>query len=48
MVVTTLAHRIDLLWMYEAWKLTRKDGARGVDGVGAAEYAADLDANLRS
>ncbi len=48
MVITTLAHHIDLAWMYEAYRQTRKSGALGVDKVSADEYAADLDANLKS
>src|SRR5262245_27398571 len=44
----TLAHHIDLDWLREAYRRTRKDGAVGVDGQDAAAYAADLDANLRS
>ncbi len=48
MVITTLAHHIDLAWMYEAYRQTRKSGALGVDKVGAEEYAADLEANLKS
>lgn len=48
MVIVTLAHHIDLAWMYEAYRQTRKDGAAGVDEVTAAEYAVDLDDNLRS
>jgi RNA-directed DNA polymerase len=47
MVMTTLAHHIDLAWMYEAYRQTRKSGALGVDRVSAEEYAADLDANLK-
>lgn len=47
MVLTTLAHRIDYEWMLEAYKRTRKSGAVGVDGQTAAEYAADLENNLR-
>jgi len=46
MVIVTLAHHIDLAWMYEAYRQTRKDGAAGVDEVTAAEYAEDLDGNL--
>ena len=26
MVITTLAHHIDLAWMYEAYRQTRKSG----------------------
>lgn len=48
MVITTLAHHIDLAWMYEAYRQTRKSGAVGVDKVSAEEYAADLEANLKS
>ena len=48
MVITTLAHHIDMAWMYEAYRQTRKDGAVGIDGVTAAEYAEDLDTNLGS
>src|SRR3974377_304428 len=32
--------------MREAYRLTRKDGAPGIDGVTAAEYAQNLEANL--
>jgi RNA-directed DNA polymerase len=45
---TTLAHHIDLEWLYEAYRRTRKDGARGVDGQTGEDYAANLDDNLRS
>ena len=45
---TSLAHHIDLRWLYEAYLLTRKDAAVGVDGQTAEEYAKDLGANLRS
>lgn len=41
-----LAHFMDLDWMREAYKRTRKDGAPGVDGETADDFAADLDANL--
>ena len=33
-------------WMLEAYRLTRKDGAPGIDGVTAADYEATLEANL--
>jgi RNA-directed DNA polymerase len=46
--LTTLAHHIDIDWMHEAYRRTRKDGAVGVDGQTAAGYAADLEGNLRS
>jgi RNA-directed DNA polymerase len=32
--------------MKEAYRLTRKDGAPGIDGVRAADYEATLEANL--
>jgi group II intron reverse transcriptase/maturase len=48
MVITTLAHHIDLAWMYEAYRRTRKSGAAGVDGVTPAEYQEDLRANLET
>jgi group II intron reverse transcriptase/maturase len=48
MVITTLAHHIDLAWMYEAYRQTRKSGAVGVDKMTAEEYAADLETNLKS
>lgn len=44
--LTLLHHLIDLEWMYEAYELTRKDGATGIDGVTAQAYEARLEANL--
>lgn len=48
MPLTTLAHHIDVEWLREAYRRTRKDGAPGVDGQSATQYAAALEANLRS
>jgi group II intron reverse transcriptase/maturase len=48
MAFTTLAHHIDMDWLREAYRLTRKDGASGIDGQTARDYAANLEANLRS
>lgn len=48
MVWTTLAHHIDVEWLAEAYRRTRKDGAVGVDGVTAKEYEANLLGNLES
>jgi RNA-directed DNA polymerase len=48
MAFTTLAHHIDINWLREAYRRTRKDGATGVDGQTAADYAANLEENLRS
>jgi RNA-directed DNA polymerase len=45
-VLFSLHHLIDLEWMQEAYALTRKDGAQGIDGMTAAEYEANLEANL--
>jgi RNA-directed DNA polymerase len=44
----TLAHHIDLDWMREAHRRVRKDGATGVDGQTAEEYAEKLESNLQS
>src|ERR1700751_961338 len=41
-----LHHVIDLEWMQEAYELTRQDGASGIDGVTAADYEVNLEANL--
>jgi RNA-directed DNA polymerase len=46
--LTTLAHHIDIDWMREAYRLTRKDGASGVDGQTATDYAVDLEGNLQA
>ena len=45
---TALAHLIDLHWLDIAFARTRKDGAVGVDGQTADDYAADLEGNLKS
>ena len=47
MVLTNLAHNIDLEWLREAHRLTRKSGAPGIDGRTAEQYAERLDENLR-
>lgn len=44
----SLFHQVDLDWMREAFRRTRKDGAVGVDGVTAEAYAEELDTNLLS
>jgi len=46
--LTTLAHHIDLEWLREAHRRTRKAGARGVDGVSAKQYEQHLELNLQS
>lgn len=48
MALTTLAHHIDINWLREAHRRTRKDGATGVDGQTAAEYGENLEQNLQS
>ena len=45
-MLTSLHHLIDLDWMAEAYRLTRKDAAPGIDGVTATDYEANLEANL--
>ena len=35
--LTSLSHHIDVEWLKEAYRRTRKDGAVGVDGQTAAE-----------
>jgi RNA-directed DNA polymerase len=42
----SLHHVIDMDWMLEAYRLTRKDGAPGIDGVTATDYEANLEGNL--
>lgn len=46
MVLTTLAHHIDIDFLMEAYRRTRKDAAEGVDGQTAEAYAEDLRGNL--
>ena len=40
--LSTLAHHIDIDWLKEAYRRTRKDGATGVDGQTAGTYADEL------
>jgi RNA-directed DNA polymerase len=46
MAFKTLAHHIDINWLHEAHRRTRKDGAPGVDGRTASQYAESLEENL--
>jgi len=46
MAFTSLAYLVDIDWLKEAYRRTRKDGAVGVDGVTAEEYEQDLEGNL--
>ena len=45
-VFVSLSHNLTEEWLREAYRRTRKDGATGVDGVRAEDYAATLDKNL--
>jgi RNA-directed DNA polymerase len=45
-VLHSLSHHIDMRFMREAHRRTRKDGAVGVDGQTAADYAEHLEDNL--
>jgi RNA-directed DNA polymerase len=47
MAFTSLAYLMDIDWLREAYRRTRKDGAVGVDGVTAEDYERDLEGNLQ-
>jgi len=47
MAFTSLSHLIDIDWLREAHRRTRKNGAVGTDGQTAEEYALDLEGNLQ-
>lgn len=47
-VFTSVSHAIDVEWMREAYRRTRKDGAVGVDGRDASAFEANLEENLRA
>src|SRR6185436_11529807 len=48
MAIRTLAHHIDVDLLHVAYQRTRKDGAAGVDGQTAADFAANREASLQS
>jgi group II intron reverse transcriptase/maturase len=48
MGLTSLNGYIDVAWLREAHRRTRKDGAPGADGQSATEYAVNLEQNLQS
>jgi RNA-directed DNA polymerase len=48
MVFTTLAHHIDVEFLKEAYRQTRKSGSPGIDGVTAKEYEENLEENLKN
>src|SRR5262245_59201739 len=45
--LTSLSHHIDIEWLREAFRRTRRDGAVGVDGQSWRDYERNLDANLQ-
>jgi RNA-directed DNA polymerase len=47
MAFTSLAYLVDIDWLKEAYRRTRKEGAVGVDGVTAVDYEQDLEGNLQ-
>jgi group II intron reverse transcriptase/maturase len=47
LVFTTLAHRMDVECLREAYRRLRKDAAPGISGVTAKEYGRNLEANLQ-
>ena len=46
--MTSLSQHMDLEWLLEAYRRTRKDGAAGIDGQTAEAYAEHLEENLRA
>jgi len=48
MSFTSLAYFIDIDWLHEAYRRTRKDAAAGVDGQTAADYEGNLQGNLQA
>ena len=45
---TSVAYHMDLEWLHEAYRRTRKDGAVGVDEQTAEQYEENLEQNLKS
>jgi len=48
MVFSTIMHHVDVNFLREAYRRTRKDAKPGADGVTAAEYAINLKENLQN
>lgn len=48
MIFTSLAYHMDIEWLEEAYRRTKKSGASGVDGVTAKEYETELQENIKS
>jgi len=46
-VFTTLAHKMDIPFLKEAYRRTKKTGAPGVDNMTAKDYAVDLERALQ-
>jgi len=46
--LVSVAHHIDVQWMYCAYEWTRRDGAAGIDGVTAVEYKVGLMEKLQN
>jgi RNA-directed DNA polymerase len=46
--LTSLSHHIDIEWLREACRRTRRDGAAGVDGQTWSDYERELERNLQS
>lgn len=44
--LVTVSKHMDIEWLHEAHRRTRKDGAVGVDGQSAADYEVSLEENL--
>ena len=44
--LSPLAHHMDITWLREAHKRTRRDGATGIDGRNMAQYEEHLEENL--
>lgn len=47
MVFTSVAYHMDIEWLQEAYRQTKKNGAAGVDEMTAKEYEANLQENLK-
>jgi RNA-directed DNA polymerase len=43
---TSMAYHVDVQWLKEAYRRTRKDGAVGIDAMSAEEYEVGLDERL--
>ncbi|MFC3391098.1 group II intron reverse transcriptase/maturase [Aidingimonas halophila] len=44
---TSLAHHLDVQWLKTAYLMTRRDGAVGIDGQTADDFARDFEANIQ-